>query len=668
VTTFGIDTISFTFKGSPTAPVPPRRLDQLPSLRTGGAFLAWNGNARALFAGRNFLLGDDGFIWGHAEATNASVAEQDGVLDNNGPGPANPGLLTLTVDQVAPIQAPHGARQGLTDDRGLLCGAIDANAICARISAAITAGEFLPSAGHLMHVWLSVDPSHPFSAEYWAGWADRVNNTVLQNSSGIQSQPFRAAIICSYVSGPDGKFRPDPQVTSALATRRRGLDTSIHGLWADSKLWDNAPADLAANGSPLLDWTRFDQPTAPVLWRFAGGYTLADGTAAPDPFSIDAANPEATPVDFMLSTQTWQPNVADLETGGNFGVSNNAAITATDIANIQANFIPEMNDSGCPTVTGDPPPGRFKLPGGAVKVIGRYIRYNKAISIGQQEAKDLSDAGFRLFTIWEETGSTRNVPGLGTVYPAVQNKPVNDWGPFAATAYKYIWYFQTDPDQNPATGDTGDLDGADAFQYCWTQLHQPSQTPVFFAIDFSPYDMPDPHAVPFPPPPPPPPAPPNPTQGWPANPAPAVFEPWIKAYFTKIRAARDALFAQGGPYYLIGAYADGKTLELLYKQGVVSHFWQPASASRPGGHPPLWPWYHVNRWQFNVEKNLAAAGWTVPGTKVEVVDGADPDVDWGDGGTWNLNDDLARGESGGLITRFIDWGELVVPTLPAPPQ
>lgn len=207
MTTFGID----TFRS---------RLDLLPSLRPGGAFLTWNGNARALFAGRNFLLGDDGFIWGHAEATNASVAEQDGVLNNNGPSPANLGLLTLTVDQVAPIQAPHGARQGLAEDRGLLCGAIDADAICSRISAAIVAGEFVPSTAHLMHVWLAVDPSHPFSAEYWAGWADRVNNTVLHDLTGIATQPFRAAILCSYVSGPDGKFRPDPQVTAALAIRR----------------------------------------------------------------------------------------------------------------------------------------------------------------------------------------------------------------------------------------------------------------------------------------------------------------------------------------------------------------------------------------------------------------------------------------------------------------
>ena len=610
MTTFGIDTISFTFKASPTAPVLPRRLDQLPSLRTGGAFFTWNGNARALFAGRNFLLGDDGFIWGHAEATNASVAEQAGVL-NSGPSPANPGLLTLTVDQVAPIQAPHAARQGLTDDRGLLCGAIDADAICSRISAAIIAGELGPSAAHLMHVWLSVDPSHPLSAQYWAGWADRVNNTVLHDTSGVQTQPFRAAIICSYVSGPDGKFRPDPQVTSALAARRRGMDTSIHGLWADSKLWDNAPADLAANGSPLLDWTRFDPPTAPVLWRFAGGYALADGTAAPDPFSVDAANPEATPVAFMLSTQTWQPNVADLETGaGNFGVSNNAAITATQIANAQANLIPAMGDNGYPRA------GHFQLPGGPVKVIGRYIRANQAesgvASMGQQEAQSLSDAASGCSRSGRERGMFRaSGPPSRTHSIRVMSRLITgDSSRLIHTSTSGISSPTRTriPPRETQASSTGRTRSSTAGSNWASRLRRRSSSRSTSTHTTCPTRMPSPsrrhlrlrlrrrtrH------------------KGG-RNPAPAVFEPWIKAYFTKIQAARDALFAQGGPYYLIGAYGAGKTLELLYEQGIVSHFWQPLSYGHTGNQPPLWPWYHVNRWQFHNETGLAKAGWTVPG-------------------------------------------------------
>src|SRR4051812_30408802 len=89
-------------------------LDLLPALRTGGTFPTWNGNGRPLFAGRNFLLGDEGFIWGHSEATSASVDE----VDNRFPPPAglaspeHPELLALLVDRIAPIQAPHTTRQG----------------------------------------------------------------------------------------------------------------------------------------------------------------------------------------------------------------------------------------------------------------------------------------------------------------------------------------------------------------------------------------------------------------------------------------------------------------------------------------------------------------------------------------------------------------------------
>jgi len=57
----------------------------------------------------------------------------------------------------------------------------------------------------------------------------------------------------------------------------------------------------------------------------------------------------------------------------------------------------------------------------------------------------------------------------------------------------------------------------------------------------------------------------------------------------------------------------------------------------------------------------------VGGVNVEVIRGADPDVDWGDGGTWNLNDNLARVERLGLDLRFLDFGELVVPPPPPPP-
>ena len=112
------------------------------------------------------------------------------------------------------------------------------------------------------------------------------------------------------------------------------------------------------------------------------------------------------------------------------------------------------------------------------------------------------------------------------------------WRPFFNNPDKAIFYF------NPGA-DAGTLDGRDAFNYCGNVLKQPPQTPVFFAIDFDPYDLQDPvnppalrdannqpildaQGNPTPPPP----------AGWPARPAKPVRENNIRTYFSNIKAQR----------------------------------------------------------------------------------------------------------------------------------
>src|SRR5918911_324473 len=157
------------------------------------AFRTWNGaeldggtltGGDPVFAGRNFLGGD--FIWGHAEATNAS-SEPDGPafpLPAGDPSPEHPGNLKLRVPLIAPVQAPQPAQaprlanQALAGDEGVLNGQIDGDALCRRLSAAIAAQELSIQASGLVDVWLAVDPDSAFTIEYWSGWADTVNTFV----------------------------------------------------------------------------------------------------------------------------------------------------------------------------------------------------------------------------------------------------------------------------------------------------------------------------------------------------------------------------------------------------------------------------------------------------------------------------------------------------------
>jgi hypothetical protein len=646
--TFGID----TFRS---------RLDLLPAIAGAGDFFVWNGNAAPVFAGRNFLVGD--FMWAHAEATNAS-SEPDGAaypLPAAAPSPESPENLTLSVTRVAPIQGPQPAHQRLTRDRGRLYGMIDADAICKRVVAAVLAGELDGSEAHLMHVWLSVDPTVPFSDDYWAGWADTVNSFVLpiisNGSLQAQLQPFRAGIVCNYVAGGDGMLRPDPRVTDALGVRQRGLNTTQHGFWADFKLWDNAPHDLVANGNPLLDWSRFDPPTAPILWRFARGIEKPDGTAASVACDIDGASPTAEPLAFMLATRKWQPNVPTIQ---NLGFIKEVAITNAQSQCLQQTPMPDMNDNNFHANR-----GHFHVPSGPITFIGRYLRHGGGGgTVTSAEAEMLSSADFKLFTIWE---STRPLAGMGaagaapTMQDTVAVPPAHHacqhWGRFGSKSQKNIFYFKPDPDGNPAThDDSGTLDGTEAFRYIGDTLKQPPNTPVFFSIDFDPYDVPDASTVPAWPGPGPEPA--DWAHGWPAPPAVNRREDWIRTYFVNIKTARDAYFARTDRYYLIGVYAPGKALELLYRQGIVSHFWQAGSSGRTGSRPPRWPWFHANRWQY--QGNVAPiCGISQP----------DPDADWGDGGLWSLRDPLAgeldQLERLGIVFEFADYGELVVP--PPPP-
>ena len=520
-------------------------------------FTTWNGGETAAFAGRNFIGGN--FLWAHAEATDAKSHAH----------PENPSLLNLVGPSlIAPIQGPLKDRQQFTGLRGFLAGAIDAQALCRKIVNGIATAEFsMPDEGSV-YLWLTVDPSVPFSADYWAGWADRVNQFPATGVPHVTTgQPFLAAILCQYTRDPQNILRPDPHVVAAVAAKAPGKNARLWAYWAD------APDATGVAPNPAIDWTStFDAATAPSIWRI-GPVALPPPGTVNNTFAIDALMPSdpmlPSITSYMLTVNKWQPTVPGVF---NMGISAslidpspNDQVTDAQITCMQNTPLPPMADQG------------VKFPAGVnVTFVGRYVEQvdhqGKTHLVELPEVKRVNSANLGFFSVWQR-GS-----------------------PNAAV------YF--DPTNHPGT-----RDAKQAFFDCWV-LQQPPQTPIFFAIDF---DAPDP----------------NP-------PGDARDKDWITTYFVEIAAARDA-FAQQHPdsYFLIGAYAVGGALEWLYEQGVVTFFWQTPSLGSTGQQPPNRPWYHANRWQFlGVDnQNPFPGNWNC-------VPGADPDVDWGDGGSWFVTDDL----------------------------
>ncbi len=528
-------------------------------------YTAWSGGSTPTFAGRNFIGGD--YLWGRAEATNAKIH----------PHPEDPTLLDLVGPSlIAPMQGMQTDRQQFTGLRGFLAGALDAQALCRRIVSGLTATEFsMPDLG-VVNLWLTVDPRAPFSADYWAGWANYVNQYPATGIPGTSApQPFYASIICQYAQDAKKILQPDPHVTAAVAVNAPGKNTRLFAYWADAP--DPNHDGLPPN--PQINWTgTFDPTTTPLIWRVGKGVGDAGGTPTDQDYCVDAIIPPLPLIPpitaFMLTANKWQPTIPGIL---NIGISASLVdpppadqVTDAQVTCLQLTPLPEM-----PDVLNN----SLMFPSISVSTVGRYIEqtdaHGKTHSVNAAEVLRLNNANIAMFSVWE-----RGAPNT--------------------TAY-------FDPAQ-----DRGTTDGHDAFFDCGVSLQQPPQTPVFFAVD---YDAGDP----------------DPVQGGGPN-----AKNYISQYFAKVALARDA-FAQQHPdrYFLIGVYAAGAVLEWLYELGHVSYFWQSPSTGTAGNQPPNHPWYHANRWQFRA----VDASHPMPGNW-NCVPGADPDTDWGDGGSWFLTDDL----------------------------
>jgi hypothetical protein len=524
-------------------------LDLITAILPGGDFFAWNSNSRPLFAGRNFL--GRSFLWGHGEATNA--------LQH--PSPDDLTQLTLNVPLIAPMQGPQPNRQNVTGPMGHVYGKVDADALCKRLEASIRSGEFALPQNKLTHVWLSIDPTTPLSPDYWAGWSDRVNQYPFLVLSGFPHlvQPFRAGINCRYATGVTGKLQPDEQVIDGYVTAWKnygGSHTHVYALWA------NFDANLP------LDWARFSGIEMPLLWRFSSGFRDNTGAVVSALFDVDATNTLAgmqRATDYMLRTNQWQPSLAGVV---NLGFSSPPAVDAQADCLSNAQVPERERGEQC---------GRFTMRQGPVYAIGRYVRASAGLSFSAAEADAVSArAALALFTVFERGAG---VAGVG-----------------APTQEAYY-----DPDHN-----MGRNDGEIAFPYCADVLHQPAQTHIFFAIDWTP---------------------PNENSD--------ARKPWIQGYVRGIKDAYETYLAtHPNRPYLIGIYGSGRVLRWCYEDGIASGFWQAGSMCQIESGPPRWPWPHATRWQYLVNPPFDI--------RICNIRGLDMDADWGDGGTWTLQSQVAQ--------------------------
>jgi hypothetical protein len=310
-------------------------------------FQAWNGGLVPAFAGRNFIGGN--FLWAPAEAT----------LALRNPSPNDFTKLAILTPLIAPFQGASSTRQQVTGERGTLYGQIDAAAICNRLKASMANEELTAKDSNQVNVYLQVDATAAFSADYWAGWANTVFNATFtqKNADGSEftSQPFLPCIMCAFTR--DGAvLRMDPHVSAALQAahdQHQELTTRCFGFWADAP--DLDPAMQRPNAT--LDWTRF-APTPAPIW-------------------------------------VWQPSNAVTKKGFSTSASVTGHMAALNTPNGPAALPDETRNESC---------GSFTMPGGPLAVIGRYVRQTAALTtFNSAEAMAVSATPIRLFTTFERT-------------------------------------------------------------------------------------------------------------------------------------------------------------------------------------------------------------------------------------------------------------------------
>jgi hypothetical protein len=517
-------------------------------------FLAWNGGTRPGFAGKFFVGGP--WCWAHGEATS--------LLD-----PVLPGAAL----RIVPLQAADGIRQSEIGDLGSRWGGEDGRAISKAIANAVLVGDLKLSPDNPVPVYLEVAAGTTLSTDYWSDWASEVRDAVVVVSVAGRlvpqvCQPLLPCLVATFEEGPNG-WQPPSAVTSALENSTSDGEAAgrCHGFWARTP--DSVPLTPLPNPSwaTFVDY-RQPHPGGPsiripvLIWRYASGVPSAPdhqvGRLTLETTQAEAGQPDPV-MDGMLTAVAWRaddignpPFQIGIDRGSS--VLGDIDCLITEKNRLTVRNLPE------PTLAGTVGPALPDPLEATPSFVGRY--YSQRPTDKGRASKDL--------TVAEAAGLTDRLLDVVMFFQARVREP-------------QVAAHLADPASGP-------LDGFAAGWFAASTMSQPPHTPIYFAVDC---DVTTSGTSTRPP------------QG-------AITEQQLIDYFTGVNTGLASYLTQqpraSRTPYAVGAYACRRAFDLLYPQGLASHFWQ--------AFPPFWgddilgadsnltAWPHLNAWQVALSGNV----------------------------------------------------------------
>lgn len=483
-----------------------------------------------------------------------------------------------SLQRVVPLARPDPSRLATAGDDGYAFGETDALVLCERIGARVVAGEFdIPT--RLIYLYLDVPASAVLTTAYWAGWADAVSTFQLSRTvdrpfhgismpSLVMDQPFLPAICAPFdFDVAATRWSVGANVRACLdqvAAAYRAKQVRCYGFWAKAT---DPGLRVFPNGA---DWNRFNVYNMPVSVGGSQPVWILGWRYAEQAQIADSTFAAGMPISLEATNPGRTP---DVSFDRMLSINN---WTVTEDSASEWGF-------DC-SVTTEP---QIDCLRGATVLnhsVSFVCRYSDIFNVShhhldQSERSALEHTHIRRVIVWE---SPRNDAAGNVLWPADRfnsaGVKIQDGADYFAQTFGY-------------------QDGRDAFARGANIIQQGAHTPIYFAVDF------------------------DALQADAAN---------LRAYFADVKRAHADYLAdqrannRDAVPFTIGVYGPIFALELCYRQGICSHFWQAFGNGFSGGRNRA-PFAHDNIFQRSESHSM--------GTQVCTL-AADFDIGWGDVGWW----------------------------------